>query len=1577
MVEDARNGNVSAILERVVEEYSTFSKEPGFDGFAREFLLGLKSDELSSIPMFQLARGICAQWITRKALTDQTPFAVQVYQESEISGQSAPEGPVSMPSPPSISVLTPDSSYLVDTFVEAVRHRGFEPALTLHPLIPSSVVVEEAPTSQYSCLYIELDSSLSKEQRQELEEKIRDSYLDLLCYQADRLKMDAELKDELAEVSSLSTSANVLDDYGLGSFRVTGTYSLDATGEVKELQGSAIRHREQAIRLASPDRYAFIESSTKHVSLCVLTAHSSILRSAPIRAISISDNGGSEKVYFGVFVEEIQGKSAWEAPGLRPKLERVLQHSGFATNSYSYRSLRTLLAGFGPDELVSSSPEKLWELCITALAVDDVPRLRVHQTPGAREDIAHVWVFLPAERYEIDLEDKFAGEITAAFLAKGIHLKSSKLQSRRYQVGFVVAGGANSISDEELFALEDRLEQLSLPWSEKLRQLIVKEAGREGGLLLLEKYKGSFPPDYQDEFTPKRAYHDILRLEGLHQKSSSIDIEVFRSDDDPMESEFNLRMFKIGKWANLSEIVPKLENFGFVVIDEVPFEIQLPGTVCWLVTIGVSCKHGIAEGQMTDPKDVDRLRKALINVFEGVAADDALNTLVLRTNLDTEQVALIRTYVHYVRFSTPAVGVRNNWWAMVECPGAASALFDLFDTRFNPKLSKSERNKKLITVQGDLDNELLKIESLDFDRAVRRISAAIMATLRTNYFQNHRGGIAIKLDPPMVGDLPKPLPQFETFYDSIDTEAIHLRAGRIARGGIRFSDRPDDYRTEILGLMKAQSVKNSVIVPIGAKGGFIVKHAPRDRVELLARAKASYSEFMEGLLSITDNLVDDKVIKPQNCICYDDDDYYLVVAADKGTATFSDIANEISLKKGFWLGDAFASGGSRGYDHKAMGITARGAWKSVEHHFEGLGINPNTDRITVVGVGDMSGDVFGNGLLMSSSVALVAAFDHRHIFLDPNPDPTASYEERKRLFSLETSSWASYDSSVISKGGGVFNRNVKSIDLSMEMAGVLGIASGPIEPNKLMSAILSSPVDLLWNGGVGTFVKSHTEDDVDVSDKANDAIRINASKLRVKVVGEGGNLGMTQKSRIEYSMLGGRCNTDAIDNSAGVDTSDHEVNLKVLLAPMLRTSEIDLDARDALLFDSEPEIKDFVLKDNVDQNWTLSVAEQDAKLRPELYRNVITYLEDRAGLDRTVEFLPSDDELSARNNQGSFLTRPELAVLLAYSKIHLYHHLLDSDLIETAYANELFEAYFPAEFRDRFHDRLLGHSLKKEITATVISNLVINISGVAAIVEILRSSPYDLSTVATGLVSSLRVLDASRRVEEIFSDGSMDQSAKVELLALMSSASEGLTRWLASQHSLLEEASHIQQLADLANGLSQVLDAVLEGTSGEHYRDNRAELKTKGVNDTMANFFAAIPYMSAVVPLDMLIEKAPGLSLKSMIWTFFRVGEIVGTPELFRILNRVQPKDRWEQALRASVISDLYLAQVSKTQQVLDLAPIAVGDNEEMKLVAKEIATRLEVSTNKIGYLVELLRNDPDVGIVAVSIVAREISLAD
>ena len=1576
MVEDARNGNVSAILERVVEQYSTLSKEAGFGRFAKEFLLGLKSDELSSIPTFQLARGICALWITRNALSDQVAFAFHVYQEGEITGRSEAEGPDAMPSPPSISVLTPDSSYLVDTFVEAVRHRGFEPALTLHPLIPSSVVLEEAPVPQYSCLYIELDSSLSKDQCNELEEKIRDAYADLLCYQADRLKMDAELKDELAEVSSLSTPANVLEDYGLGSFRVTGAYFLNAKGEVQELQGSAIRHPEQAVRLASLNRHSFLENPAKHVSLCVLTAHSSILRSAPIRAISIADASGSEKVYFGVFVEEVQGKSPWEAAGLRPKLERVLQQSGFATNSYSYRSLRTLLAGFGPDELISSSPEKLWELCIAALAVDDVPRLRVHQIPGAREGIAHVWVFLPGERFEVDLEGKLSDAISEAFSAKGIHLKSSRLQSRRYQVGFVVAGGVNSLSEEELLSLEDRLEQLSLPWSEKLRQLIVREAGREGGLLLLEKYKGSFLPDYQDEFTPKRAYQDIQRLEALFKRSTSIDIEVSRSHDDPMGSEFNLRMLRIGKWANLSEIVPKLENFGFVVIDEVPFEIQLQGSVCWLVSIGVSAKHGIAEGQMADPKDVDRLRRALISVFEGEAADDALNTLVLRTKLDAEQVALIRTYVHYVRFSTPAVGVRNNWWAMVECPGAGSALFDLFDARFNPKLNNAERSNAVTAAQEKLDEELFKIESLDFDRAVRRISAAIMATLRTNYYQKRNAGIAIKLDPPLVGDLPKPLPQFETFYDSIDTEAIHLRAGRIARGGIRFSDRPDDYRTEILGLMKAQSVKNSVIVPIGAKGGFIVKHAPRDRLELLDRAKASYSEFMEGLLSITDNLVDDKVVKPEDSICYDEDDYYLVVAADKGTATFSDIANEIALKKGFWLGDAFASGGSRGYDHKAMGITARGAWKSVEHHFEGLGINPNSQRITVVGIGDMSGDVFGNGLLMSSSVALVAAFDHRHIFLDPNPDPSASYKERQRLFSLDASSWASYDSALISKGGGVFSRNVKSIELSKEMAAVLGISSGPIEPNKLITAILCSPVDLLWNGGVGTFVKSHTEDDVDVSDKANDAIRINANQLRVKVIGEGGNLGMTQKSRVEYSQMGGRCNTDAIDNSAGVDTSDHEVNLKVLLAPMVRARELDLDARDTLLFDSEPEIKEFVLKDNVDQNWALSVAEKDAQLRPELYRNVISYLEDRAGLDRAVEFLPSTEELVARNADGGFLTRPELAVLLAYSKTHLYHHFLESDLTETGYANELFEAYFPSEFRDRFHDRLLGHSLKKEITATAISNLVINVSGVAAIVEVLRSSPYDLPTVANGLVSSLRVLDAPRRVEEIFSEASLDQSVKVELLTLISNAAEGLTRWVASQHSLIEDSSHIQRLADLANGLSQVLGSVLEGSSKERYSDYRAELKSKGVSESMSNFFAAISYMSAVVPLDMLIEKTPGLSLKSMIWTFFRVGEIIGTPELFAILARVQPKDRWEQALRATVISDLYLAQVSKTEQVLDLAPIAVGNVEEMRLVAKEIASRLEGSTSKISYLIELLKNDPEVGIVAVSTVAREISVS-
>ncbi len=1575
MLDDSNVEILDLAFRSVMTYIPALSEQSGVSDFTKAFLQGLKPEELSSLQELQLARSIVAQWLTKNYIDDDTHFAVNVFVEGELSAAATRQGKSIFVSPPAVSILTPDSQYLVDTFVEFVHHYGLETNLVLHPLVDASMIGLDVTYGQYSSLYIELEDDITYVQRDEIVAGIKGSYLDLLAYQRDRAALESGLRERLAAASISSTPSNVLEDYGLTSFRVTGGYTLGADSSVMLLSGTAERHPELAVPLASAVRHAFLESRGIRASMCVITADSSIIKAEPLRAISVALPDGTESVYYGVFSDDIPGRSAWDAIGLRSKLEEVLKLSGFSSNSYSYRSLRSLLASFGPDELINVSSERLWDLCVTALSVGELPKLRVHQTPGSRQGIAHVWIFMPADRFVNGLEASIETELIAAYGADRSYLKSSKIQGRRYQIGFVISGGVNVITEEELSKLEESLELLTIPWTEKLRLLILSEMGREGGLVLHHQYRNTFQPDYQEQFTPDQALSDLLCIERLQSEQRSWDIEISRSHNNWRGSDFSLRIFKVGGWVNLSEIVPKLENFGFEVIDEVPHALDIHGTSTWLVTIGVKAKYALGPGQMESESDLERLRVSLLRVFEGQAVDDAINTTVLRAGLDIDQAALIRAYVHYVRFSTPAVGVRNNYWAMVECPGAAAALYGLFAARFGLGRSVSERAEAVGEAHLRVENELAHIDSLDFDRSVRRIASAIYATLRTNFFQADRVGIAIKFDPVQVGDLPKPLPMFETFFDSLETEAIHLRGGRIARGGIRFSDRPDDYRTEILGLMKAQSVKNSVIVPVGAKGGFIVRKMPRERSEILAKAKVCYSEFMEALLSITDNLVAGQVIKPKDTICYDGDDYYLVVAADKGTATFSDIANNIAISRGFWLGDAFASGGSSGYDHKAMGITAKGAWRSVRHHFGAIGIDPNVDQIDVVGVGDMSGDVFGNGMLLSDTLRVIAAFDHRHIFVDPNPDPKISFAERQRLYNLDSSSWMDYDKSLISEGGGVFDRSQKSIVVTEQMGKALGITPGQMEPARLMTSILCAPVDLLWNGGIGTFVKSDSESDLDVSDKANDAIRINADQLKVKVVGEGGNLGMTQLARIEYCLAGGRCNTDAIDNSAGVDTSDHEVNLKILMAPMVLSGEFDTDERDALLAGAEPEVAEQVLSDNVWQNWALSVAEEDAKARPELYRSLISFLEEEAGLDPVVEFVPSQAELEVRNAQGGSLTRPELSVLLAYSKIHLYHLILESDLVNSDLATTLCRDYFPSVVEGKFGDRVLEHSLHHEIAATALANLIVNVSGMVPVVELLQSTPVGTTRIVEALAGSIDVLGAQERAAALFLGSTMAQADKVALHSRLGRTCTSIARWLASQSQLLDGISERRSLSALGNDLVESLDVVLTGSELAGYRQSLGQLISIGADEQTARFFAGLDFMSALVPLSLLANRTHTEVSRPLIWTFYRVGEVSGISPLFGMVRSLKPTGRWDMALLASIATDFYMTIVAKCEDVLDLIPSDVTDEAATAASLEQIEQRLGSTTAQVLSLVSLLGSDSSAGLSALAVVAKDISI--
>ena len=852
---------------------------------------------------------------------------------------------------------------------------------------------------------------------------------------------------------------------------------------------------------------------------------------------------------------------------------------------------------------------------------------------------------------------------------------------------------------------------MALTWKEQLQNRLIQQYGNKKGLALSKKYSHAFSAGYSDEYTVDTAVSDIDYLEQLSPEDT-LRISFYYAPEK--EYPLHLRLFQWQKPIPLSDILPMLENLDLRTYSERPHKIMVgKDQPIWISDFAVV----YTRSQFEIDKVKLLFQDAFSHVYFGLSENDGFNKLVLGASLSWRQIIILRTYAKYLR----QVGFRFSQSyiekALVNNAPVTKALVELFEALHNP-----EKQAKANTQAAHLEKQILQalesISSLDEDRIIRRMLDLVKATLRTNYFQPNKDGtpkhyLALKLNSKTIPELPLPVPLYEIFVYSPRFEGIHLRYTKVARGGIRWSDRLEDFRTEILGLMKAQTVKNAIIVPSGAKGGFVLKAVPvpATRESLQTEVIACYKSFISGLLDLTDNIKDSKFIRPKNVVCYDDTDPYLVVAADKGTATFSDIANSLSNAYDFWLGDAFASGGSTGYDHKKMGITARGAWESVKRHFRELDIDIHRTDITVVGIGDMSGDVFGNGMIYSKHIKLVGAFDHRHIFLDPDPNPEIAYYERVRLFNLPTSSWEDYNAKLISKGGGVFRRSVKSITLTPQIKKILNVQDNVLTPTDLIRALLKAPVDLLFNGGIGTYVKASTESNADVGDRNNDYCRVNGGELQCKVVGEGGNLGFTQLGRVEFALKGGLINTDFIDNSAGVDCSDHEVNLKILLGQEVQKGKLTLKKRNTLLSSVTQEVADLVLNDNYEQALVMSFSAFHAKKNVGLHTSYIKELESLGILNRQVEFLPDDKKLLERKAAGEGLTRPELAILLAYTKIHVKHEILKSSLPENPYLSQIVETAFPPSIRKKYQHAMNDHRLRRDIIATQLSNRVVNEMG--------------------------------------------------------------------------------------------------------------------------------------------------------------------------------------------------------------------------------------------------------------------------
>jgi len=1280
----------------------------------------------------------------------------------------------------------------------------------------------------------------------------------------------------------------------------------------------------------------------------------------------------AEQRFIGLYTSSAYNRRPWEIPLVRQRHEHVMRQSGLSPDSHSGKALRHILETLPREELFQSSEEELVRTSMGILGLQERVRSKLFLRRDRYGRFFSALVYIPRERFNTDVRLRIEALLKEALHGEYVDTTVQLGESPLAQLHLVVRPRHGEKVDIDTAQLEVRLAHLLRNWQDDLREILIARHGESAGLKLAGSYARALPAGYIETVSPELAASDVenlAALEGPDDLRLSLHLS-FRQRDG--EGRLRLNLYRQLQDIPLSDALPLMENMGLRVISEHPFRLEVDNATTYIQEFEVESSSGEIDVENRNAA----FEEAFARVWRGDAENDGFNRLVLGANLEWRQVALLRGYCKYllqtgVPFSQNYVEETLNRYPLL-----ARLLVELFEARFDPaagreskaqiKLGQERFTRQLhalaagdettlkalqyvIDARGEkrerqveaAHKTLLKlmdrVSSLDDDRILRSFIGVIEATLRTSYYQKgadgrHAHAISFKLDSARVPDLPKPRPYREIFVYGPRVEGVHLRFGPVARGGLRWSDRREDFRTEVLGLVKAQMVKNTVIVPVGAKGGFFVKQSPAggDRDAVLAEGIACYKMFIQGLLDVTDNIVGDRIVPPVDVVRHDNDDPYLVVAADKGTATFSDIANGLALAHGFWLGDAFASGGSVGYDHKGMGITAKGAWESVKRHFRALGRNSQAEDFTCAGIGDMSGDVFGNGMLLSEHIRLVAAFDHRHIFLDPDPDAARSFKERQRMFKVPRSSWADYDAKLISKGGGIYPRSLKSIEISAPVRAALGLADEvrSLSPNELMSAILKAPVDLLWNGGIGTYIKAASESNADVGDRANNGLRINGGDLRCKVVGEGGNLGMTQLGRIEAGHNGVLLNTDFIDNSAGVDTSDHEVNIKILLNGVVQAKKLSFEARNKLLASMTDEVGGLVLFDNYRQNQAISLMERMSVSRLGSKQHFIQTLESQGLLDRQIEFLPSDTELAERKARGQGLTRPELAVLLSYSKLVVFQQLLDSDIPEDPYLSKELQRYFPEPLQKKYSAEMEKLRLKREIIATAVTNSTINRMGATFLLRMQEDSGRSPAEVAKAFTITRETLDARALWNQIDAlDGKVPESVQIDALQVIWSLQRSFTRWLLGRPGAIPDiASAVARYHDGYNEI-RAAGGVLPDSQRPAYEASRSEWKRKGLPLALADQLAALPYLE---PSCDIIEVARARKLKpvEVSKVHFRLGEALHIPWLFEQIDRLQVDGRWHAVARGVLRDELATQQRVLTDQVLSMP----GANADAKV---------------------------------------------
>jgi len=1461
-----------------------------------------------------------------------------------------------------VEIIAPDSPFLTESLIMALSRLGVMSHLMLHQPFylkrdtsgaVNKILIDSSHAKDFSVetvFLIEIDRQSDVKKLAQIKAELQSVLNEVAVAVEDWQPMQDKLQDVIASLPS-KPKANGINysetieflkwlvdhnftllgyrHYDIEAIKGDHIITPDSSTSLGIMKNSVNNSGYSLANLSSTAREEILTNST--LVLTKSDAKSRVHRPANIDYVGIKlfDDEGNvigEDRFIGLYASSIYNRSALSIPLISKKINRVMVASGFQPSMHSYKALLNIIETYPRDEIIQATDDEILRCGMEVLHMQDRDQVKLFIRRDLFGRYYSCMVYVAKDRYNTELREK-TQQILAEFLGSdaGVEFNTYFSEGNMARTHYIVHVDQHDTERKvNHVEIEQNLTEAAKSWDDKFKTAIVSHYGEEKGRSLSAKYATAFPQSYKEHVLPNSAVADIIKLENLTAEHK-LEMIFYRAQEEQQDSNnVRLKLFHKDNPIHLSDVLPMLENMGLKVLGETPFKLTTTdGDIYWILdfTMFYTGKNTLNLAE----RSADFMT-AFYSVWGHKLENDGFNKLVLKTNLSGRQVAVLRAYAKYMRQIGTNFSQSYIEDTLASLPELANSLYCYFHQKFALTEIRSDHSKIL----ANFEEKLELVNNLDDDRIIRRFIELISATLRTNFYQDasSKNGssitfkpyISFKFESNLIPELPLPRPKFEVFVYSPDVEGVHLRGGKVARGGLRWSDRREDFRTEVLGLVKAQQVKNTVIVPVGAKGGFVCKNIQphHNRAEIGAIGKACYRTFIRGLLDITDNIVDGTLVHPEQVRFYDEEDPYLVVAADKGTATFSDIANELSDEYNFWLGDAFASGGSVGYDHKKMGITAKGAWESVKRHFREIDIDCQTQPFTCVAVGDMAGDVFGNGMLLSSQTKLVAAFNHMHIFIDPNPDVIKSFAERQRMFAVPGSSWTDYDTSLISKGGGIYARSAKSIHLSAEIKQLLNLKSSRITPTELIRQILKADVDLLWNGGIGTYVKSESETHSDVGDRANDSLRINGNELNTKIIGEGGNLGCTQLGRIEFARHGGRINTDFIDNVGGVDCSDNEVNIKILLNSIMSNGDLTRKQRNELLYSMTDEVSEIVLRNAYKQALSLSVTQTKSADQLKEQIRFMHYLERSGNLNRQLEFLPSEDELAERliNNEG--LTRPELSVLLAYAKMQLKEELNCKEVYEDTFLEKALITAFPKLLQTKYAQQMQEHPLRNEIIATQLANDIIDDMGINFVGRMVDETGSGIVEIAKCYVISKHIVGMSAIWNGITDlDNKLTAKTQLELLFESRRYMRRSVCWLIRYRERnlgIEDTINVYK--PIYAGVKENLGTLYEGKEKAQQESVINNLIEQGVPVEIADEIVHLNTLFCTFDIAEVCKKQ-AVPLSLVLHIYFSLGTKLQLHEFMHQINQQPVSNHWQALAREAFREELVGQQRSLTSVVL------------------------------------------------------------